>query len=60
MVQPVIIQAVFPDVQTRASVHFSHSGLEGDWGGDIVAVFSERDYVAFVIKDKGCITADLK
>jgi hypothetical protein len=57
---PSGVQAIFDDAQTRATLHFSNLDLDADWGGDIVGVFSERDYIGFSIGSKSCIRAALR
>jgi hypothetical protein len=50
-----IIESVFDDPSTRANVRFSDDALQKLWGGDIVAVSSETEYMAFSVGAKSCI-----
>jgi hypothetical protein len=56
---PAVAQVVFDDPRTRATLRFSHEGLNRDWGGDIVALFSERNAVGFSVGVDSCVRADL-
>jgi len=53
------IEAVFDDSATRAGLHFSDTLLESDWGGNIVGVFTEGEFVGFSVGTKSCVRANL-
>jgi hypothetical protein len=55
-----ISEATFDDPNTRATLHFSSTLLDADWGGDIVAASSEPKYVIFATGTKNCIGASLE
>jgi hypothetical protein len=56
---PAVVEVVFDDPRTRANLKFSHDGLNRDWSGDIVALFSERNAVGFSVGVDSCVRADL-
>lgn len=52
-------QVVFDDPKARGSLHFSDPGLDLDWGGDIVNMYSEPNYVGFGVGTLACVRAML-
>jgi hypothetical protein len=58
--QPGVAAVLFDDATTQASLHFSDAFLESDWGGKIVNMFTEQNYVGFATGKNSCIRATLK
>jgi hypothetical protein len=54
------VVAVFTDPATRARLFLSDQQLNSDWGGDIVAAYSEGDYVGFSVGTNSCLRASLR
>jgi hypothetical protein len=48
------IESIFDDPTTRANIHFTDEGLDKLYGGDIVAVASEPNYMHFSIGKNMC------
>jgi hypothetical protein len=58
--EPGMAAVLFEDPTTQASLHFSDAFLDSDWGGQIVNMFTEQNYVGFATGKKSCIRATLK
>ena len=53
-------EVLFDDPKTRGSLHFTDPDLDLDWGGDIVNMFSESNYVGMGVGKVSCVRATLK
>jgi hypothetical protein len=56
-IQNTLVSVLFGNPRTRGRLKFSDPGLDQDWGGDIVAVYGDSDYVGFSIGTLSCVRA---
>ena len=56
-VRDSFVSVSFGNPKTRGRLKFSDPGLQQDWGGDIVAVYGDSNYVGFSIGDVSCVRA---
>jgi hypothetical protein len=56
-IQNTFVSVLFGNPRTRGRLKFSDPGLDQDWGGDIVSVYGDSDYVGFSIGTLSCVRA---
>jgi hypothetical protein len=56
----VLVQLIFDDQRTRPRLSFSNDMLEHAWGGEVVIVASEGNYLYFSVGRTKCIRANLQ